>query len=127
MLGWSISIVTKENYTPKTKQLNELASWETGLYGADWIRNLVDTGRAQVVRYNGGYPNVYQLKAHEFLEILPKLNLGAPATGPVVIGIDPGEEYIKPRDWSHVSEVNKKALDMLPKDTDLIVEIWDLS
>lgn len=66
MIGWMISILRETN--PHQQHVAEdrgtgdcLAFWEADLEGLDWIKGLVEEGRAQFLGGNG-YPFLYSAR-----------------------------------------------------------------
>lgn len=66
MSGWwtIISTETPEQLADMTKVNKDafLASWEAGLFGADWIAQLCEHGKATQLTFNG-FPNRYTAPA----------------------------------------------------------------
>lgn len=83
MLGWTISVY---GLTPEQLECGtvgdrldaELAYWEVGYFGLDWLTELVAAGKAKQVSH-GGYPNRHVARAGD---VLPLLADGVPDDNP---------------------------------------------
>ncbi|MGK5061978.1 hypothetical protein [Janthinobacterium sp. LB3P112] len=73
MSGWwtIISTQTPEQLADMTKVNKEafLATWEAGLFGADWIAQLCEQGKATQLSFNG-FPNRYTAMAEVIVPLL---------------------------------------------------------
>ena len=73
MSGWwtIISTETPEQMADMTKVNKEafLATWEAGLFGADWIAQLCQQGKATQLSFNG-FPNRYTALANVVVPLL---------------------------------------------------------
>lgn len=124
MIGWWIVIAaqTPEEYDRVTNDpaATVLATWETGLGGIAWLRNLTEEGKAAQLS-TGGYPNRYTAKAGD---VLPLLADGPPAhAGPTVIG----EDYVMPSHWIGNVIMHPGKIAACPPDQLLTIEAWDQS
>ena len=115
MLGWDISVCRQVNrgVSPASADSPEgvlLASWQAGLGGLDWLKELVKDGKAVDLGGNG-YPCRYTATA-EYL--FPRLS-----------GMPPGAKSDSER-WKVVWSSASVVAECRP-DEWLIVEAWDQS
>jgi hypothetical protein len=129
MLGWGINIYrTNLRDTPDHWRVREvfveeceLASWDVGLGGIDWLEELVRLDKATLLGRNSGYPVSYQSTAGV---ILPIIAAGVPrGTNPPVIG----DEYAMPESWRGEVTIKPKILSRCRSDSLLLIHAWDLS
>ena len=119
MLGWDVMVLRPElRSTGKPECL--LARWTTGVFGLEWLDDLVKEGRAIDLGGNG-YPNRYSVTLDA---VLPILRRGLPANdSPVVIG----DDYVLPQGWNGKLEMNAAELVDCSNDESLVIEAWDQS
>ena len=117
VLGWYVLVFRKGADAPK--QL-PLALWETGVFGLEWLDDLVKAEKA--VNLGGdGYPKCYSITAGVLLPVLAK---GLPSNrSPLVIG----DDYLLPPGWNGQLELDLAALSACPTDETLFIEAWDQS
>jgi len=74
MLGWAV-FVFREKELEKEKssraKARSLASWETGMFGLQWIDRLVKDGKAVDLGGNG-YPNRYTTTVDILLPLIAR-------------------------------------------------------
>ena len=119
MLGWEVYI-RRKNESESNDPRDDIAKWNTSVYGLYWIDDLVNTGDAINLGGNG-YPNRYSIKAGLFRSIL---NKGIPShnSRPII-----GEDYYLPAGYNSPLQVNNDILNKCPDYEELIVTAWDLS
>jgi len=72
MLGWSVVV---DSRPPEERDKSDdkisylLATWQTSLYGLDFLDVLVRKGKAKYL-LSGGYPERYSAQAGDFLPLL---------------------------------------------------------
>lgn len=125
MLGWMIIIHAQIPGVIPTEDPNthgrELARWDTGIYGLDWVTELEKEGKATAF-YGCGYPDIYVANA---ADILAKISARPPAPkGPVVLSED-GEAL--PNDKVVGDTRDEDAIAQCPPDEYLTIVAWDLS
>lgn len=114
MLGWDVLVFREVVGSPKA-----IARWETGVFGLDWLDDLVKADKAIDLGGNG-YPNRYSVTAGI---LLPLLAEGLPSNrSPLVIG----DDYSRPPGWNGHLEMDPAAL-ACSGDERLVVEAWDQS
>ena len=122
MLGWFIIISTQtpeERDAGSDKEQN-LASWEAGLFGAEWLKDLVASGKALQLNF-GGYPMRYTAAAGD---VLPLIAAGPPAhKAPLVIG----EDYVQPPGWNGKATIEHARIAACRPDQMLTIDAWDQS
>lgn len=64
MLGWFFIV----RRIDKKEQATELARWQSGASGIDWVIELVNNGAAS--GGGDGYPNTYRVRARDVLPLL---------------------------------------------------------
>lgn len=115
MLGWWIVVTDR---TPEAPELpvpvappeQQLARWESGLGGLDWVTELVRAGRAQQLSF-GGYPSRYAVRAGDLSAVLAG---GVPhGYGPAAVNV--------------TAELFPERLAALPADRLVTVDAWDQS
>lgn len=125
MIGWMIIISTqtreeRDRTPPDALEAAELARWETGPGGTDWLDQLVAVGKA-ICPPSDGYPCRYSARAGD---VLPLLAAGPPAhSGPAVIG----DDYLMPANWTGNIVLYQDRIAACPPDQMLTIEAWDLS
>lgn len=123
MIGWWIVV---DRGTPEELQVladrkpRRLASWEAGLGGLDWLKILVEQGKAKQLRFDG-YPCRWVAAAGD---VRPFVLDGPPAhRGPPVIG----DDYITPPNWLGIAKVDRDGLAGCEPGEALTIEAWDQS
>lgn len=122
MLGWFIIISTQ---TPEERDAGSdpeqnLATWEAGLFGADWLKNLVSHGKALQLSFSG-YPMRYTAAAGD---VLPLIAAGPPThKSPLVIG----DDYVQPPGWSGNANIQHARIASCRPDQMLTIDAWDQS
>lgn len=120
-LGWEFLIYRKLDVDAAgtTSNVPNLASWETGLGGMQWIEALEKAGRA-TYRPGKDTPG-YFVSAGVIAEILKN---GVPAhEGPLVIG----DHYVMPSGWTGNEKIDIARIQALDPDETLLIEAWDQS
>lgn len=113
MIGWWILI--KQETTSSNDALI-IASWETGLFGADWLEKLVHEGTVTQLSC-GGYPSSYTATASDVLPLIAN-----------EIATARGVEIIDDDDRIHAEITLKhENLDACLPDQALTIEVWDMS
>ncbi len=121
MLGWLI-IISKQVPLPAEmpERAYELARWETGLGGIDWIKRLVKEGKASQTLF-GGYPLRFSAAARD---VLPLIESGPP----------PYEGLLRMRDdgptregWNGPATIDQAKIRECSPDQQLTIDAWDLS
>jgi len=120
MLGWEVFVLReKDSSTRRTAGL-WLASWETGLFGLQWIDELVKQGKAADLGGNG-YPNRYTTSANLLFPILMS-GLPENESPPVV-----SDDYALPAGWNSTLKLNSQQIAKCAEDEPLVIEAWDQS
>ena len=121
MLGWYFGVYPQTVHaTGLNEKDHRLASWEVGLNGAQWIKDLCKIGEAVDLGGNG-YPNRYVLTAAALRRARQH---GVPKhDSPPVIG----DDYFLPSGWIGKVELDRERLNGLAPQTLLAVEVWDQS
>lgn len=118
MIGWWI--VIKQKAAADGGEGLLIASWETSVFGAQWLEKLVSEGKATQLS-RGGYPDRYAAIASDVLPLLA--NGIAPTCGVDVIG----DDYMMPAGWMGEVILNQENFDAcLPSQT-LAIDVWDMS
>ncbi|WP_166213102.1 hypothetical protein [Cognatiluteimonas telluris] len=116
MLGWDVLVFREGADSLKD---SALIRWDTGVFGLDWLDDLVKANKAVDLGGNG-YPNRYSVTAATLLPILAN---GLPRNhSPLVIG----EDYSLPPGWNGQLKIEPAALGCSPGDI-LVIEAWDQS
>jgi hypothetical protein len=124
MLGWIISIYRKKSRltlpaTAKSVQGEQLATWQSGLWGLQWMDELVESGKG-IQLQRGGYPNLYTGRSKD---ILPRIS-------------DPPDVHTSwfcgPYDlagdgWEGRTVIDATAIARCSPDEWLIIQAWDES
>ena len=121
MSGWwtIISTETPEQLADMTKVNKDalLATWEAGLFGADWIAQLCTQGKATQLTFNG-FPNRYTASADV---IVPLLQAGIAET----------QDGEFPQDtltgWPGSITVHPERIAACERGQLLSIEVWDQS
>ncbi|MDN2710186.1 hypothetical protein O0880_12225 [Janthinobacterium sp. SUN118] len=121
MSGWwtIISTDTPQRMADMTKVNKEafLATWEAGLFGADWIAQLCAQGKATQLSSNG-FPNRYTALAGDILPLLEN-------------GIAVAQDGVFPRDqptgWPGCITVHGDRIAACAPGQLLTIEVWDQS
>ena len=122
MLGWFIIISTQ---TPQERDAGSdpernLATWETGLFGAEWLKTLVANGKAEQLSFSG-YPMRYTAAAGD---VLPLIAAGPPThKSPLVIG----DDYVQPPGWNGQASIHHARIASCRPDQMLTIDAWDQS
>jgi hypothetical protein len=119
MSGWwtIISTETPERMADMTKVNKEafLATWEAGLFGADWIAQLCTQGKATQLTFNG-FPNRYTALAGVIVPLL-------------LAGIAEAQDGEFPQDrltgWPGSITVHRERIAACVPDQLLTIEVWD--
>ena len=117
MLGWD-ALVFRKGADALGQQ--PLVRWATGVFGLEWLDELVKAGKAEDLGGNG-YPNRYAITAGV---LLASLAHGLPHNrSPLVIG----DDYSLPAGWNGKLEPDLAEVAALPADDALVIEAWDQS
>lgn len=119
MLGWEIFISVQNENSKKLEK--SLASWKSGLFSFDWMKELVANGSATVIS-NSGYPCSYSLKLKDLLPYIEK-ELPNYKSPPVI-----GDNYSyegKSEYWN--IKIDRDLIESLDPETRVIFEAWDQS
>ncbi len=121
MLGWEFFIDRQLDGTSKLEiPRRPLATWETGLSGIDWLKELVNQDQAEFLG-GDGYPLRYRAKASV---VALKLLAGPPAhRGPLVFG----DDYVMAPDYTGDFMIDRAKFSECQPDELLEIEVWDLS
>jgi hypothetical protein len=123
MIGWWIVIARQtpeERDTAVDSKAAVLANWEANVSGIDWIKQLVEQGKATQLRH-GGYPNRFTALARD---VLPLIEEGPPAhSGPTIIG----DDYVMPGNWTGNVQIHSEKISACPPDQVLTIDVWDQS
>jgi hypothetical protein len=123
MVGWWI-VIAKQPPVGSEKNIDYkndiLATWEASVFGLDWIKLLVQDGKATQLRHSG-YPNQYVVLAGH---VLPLIENGPPPhDGPTIIG----DDYVMQGNWIGSLKIDHDRLHQCAPDQPLIIDAWDLS
>lgn len=121
MSGWwtIISTETPEQLADMTKVNKDalLATWEAGLFGADWIAQLCTQGKATQLTFNG-FPNRYTASADVIVPLLQA-------------GISEAQDGEFPQDtltgWPGSITVHPERIAACERGQLLSIEVWDQS
>src|SRR5438552_269958 len=125
MLGWHISVFRqsdggKSPATEKSPKGTRLAVWQTGLWGTDWLDELVKAGQAIDLGGNG-YPCRYTATPEH---LIPRIIDEPPHAREVWI-CEPGD--IISDKWEGRTVIDREAAAQCRPDEWLLVEAWDES
>ena len=123
MLGWWIHVAQQtpaERDAAADDKAAVLADWVTSVFGTEWIKKLVEEGKATQHSHNG-YLNLYTAVARDVLPLIA----GGPPThnGPTILG----DDYVMPGDWTGNIKIHREKITACPPDQILTIEAWDLS
>jgi len=125
MIGWSITIYKQAKGGDSPASFGEptgakLAVWQTGPWGLDWIKDLVEQN--QVVDLGGnGYPFEYTARLER---IRPTVLEGAPRTDePGLIDL----KDIPPGAWLRKTAIDREALLACDPGDWVLIQVWDQS
>lgn len=120
-LGWEVLICLKSDVdrAGTTRNVPNLARWETGMGGLQWIESLAEAGRATYQPCADS--RRYVVSAGVIAEVLRN---GVPRhVGPRVIG----DNYVMPGGWTGNERIDIARIQALESDEALLVETWDQS
>ena len=120
MLGWFIIISTQtpEERDAGSDQDRNLASWEAGLFGIDWLKALVSDGKATQLAFDG-YPMRFAAAAGD---VLPLIGAGPPTPkSPLVIG----DDYVQRPGWSGKATIQHAKIACCRPDLMVTIDAWD--
>lgn len=72
MVGWWIILsaqTPEERDADNDRKAKNLATWETGVQGLAWVKQLMEKGKMRESALNGGYPNRYIGLASDLLPL----------------------------------------------------------
>ncbi|MDK9498332.1 hypothetical protein QEZ40_003283 [Streptomyces katrae] len=118
MLGWSITLwrgtpEERDRATPEEREAATLAYWVVGLYGLDWLTELVKAGRAEEL-WRSGYPSRYTALAGDVLPLFT--DAAPPGSGGSGTGRAPFDVRLHP-----------DRIAACPADQTLTIDAWDQS
>jgi len=123
MLGWHITICrTQEKEVPPVfgyKTTEDIAVWQAGLSGMDWIEELVKKGDAIALGGNG-YPFEFAAKAKHVLAAIAN-----PPHANKHWLFDP-EDVLLPG-WIGTTTIRHEKVELTDKEEWLHIRIWDES
>jgi hypothetical protein len=125
MLGWNIRIYrrmrNRSRPAPAGAKLGErVAVWQAGLWGQDWLNELVESGSA-IKLQGGGYPNLFTVPARH---VLARIQAGIPDANDTWIA---GPEDILGPGWEGKTVLRESVLARCEPDEWLIAQSWDES
>ncbi len=115
MLGWHCTLYRD------TERTIELACWQCGSHGLEWLLRELEQGHVRVVQ-DGGYPSVYLIRAGTMLPLLrteppdanARWNKGA-------------QDLVDPIQWKGRTTIDRDALAKCEPSEWLLLETWDES
>lgn len=112
MARWAITIYRQppEDSSPNWDHDSVLANWKVGSGGTSWLDELVEHGKAQLLK-SGGYPNVYAALAGSIVPLL----LGE---------MPPAEDDVPSRMPKEVT-IKRAELTMCQAAEVLTIMVWD--
>lgn len=124
-LGWNISVYRQKSSgaspaVPGDAPGVELAIWQAGLSGLQWLDELISNKKAIQLAHSG-YPGAYTAKA---ADVLPYLRGEPPDANPIWKS-DPGD--ILTERWLGKTTKDQDAIDACPPEEWLFIEAWDES
>ncbi|QCB47667.1 hypothetical protein [Hydrogenophaga sp. PAMC20947] len=132
MLGWWICIINlppekaDELIGREARAPFELADWEAGVGGLDWVQALLKEGKATQLK-SSGHPNRYTARAADVLPLIQVNVIKPPEDGIWTFGIDEGEEYALPSGWMEKPNLRLDNIRTCPSDAILTIDAWDMS
>lgn len=125
MLGWMISVYRqieggKIPATPGSALGPEMAVWQTGMDGLDWLDALAESGSALCLGGNG-YPLRYTALAGHAIAIIRR---GPPEANDVWVA---GEHDTLATNWYGTTHLDEALLAQCRQDEWLMFEAWDES
>jgi hypothetical protein len=129
MLGYGFSVYKQKNGgaspagsgTSHRDQGPRIATWQTGLFGLDWVRKLVEEGKAIQTGWNGGYPFQYTAPTKH---IIPTILAGPPrANATWSCG---GKDAVASW-WAGKTVIDRPLAEACGPEEWLLVEAWDES
>jgi hypothetical protein len=130
MVGWAVilSAQTPEERDADRKDKSKvLFTWETGVWGLEWLQQLVRGGSVKEHSLKGGYPNRYTAPAQV---LLPLFQNGPPlSAGPDVLAYDESKrkDVIVRGDQNWNVIMHPERIAACPSEQLLTVEVWDQS
>ena len=126
MLGWFVCIFRQKDSgmapaTNKPQKGEQLAIWQTGLYGLDWLDKLVEEGKVLEVGQNSGYPMRYTTPAKYLIPFIAD----SPPNAKEHWNVDEGDVILP--SWKGKTQINKIEIDKCSPDEWLLIEAWDES
>jgi hypothetical protein len=125
MLGWNISVYRQADPSdaPATRDSPcgaRLAVWQAGLYGLQWIEELVTQGKAISLSGNG-YPKRYSTRADD---VIPLILEGPPwEQRKWTTGLD----SVTGPGWLGGTTIDRGAMEQCRLGEWLLIEAWDES
>jgi len=125
-LGWHISVYRQQNEGLAPASFGathgaRLAVWQTGLWGLEWLDELVAQKKAIDLGSNGGYPSEYTAQA---AEIIPRIRDNPPEAKAVWSS---GAGDILLPGWAGKTTKDLAVMDDCRPDEWLIIQAWDES
>jgi hypothetical protein len=126
MLGWLVCIFRQKDsgISPATntpQKGEQLAIWQTNLYGLDWLHQLAEEGKVIEVGQNGGYPVRYTTLAKHLIPYIAN----SPPNAKAQWNVDEGDIILP--SWKGKTQINKIEIDKCSPDEWLLIEAWDES
>ncbi|UOD33013.1 hypothetical protein INH39_16075 [Massilia violaceinigra] len=111
MQGWSITITLetaqrRDAPVPIDKEAI-LGYWDTGSFGTNWVKHLVETGKASE-HLRGGYPDRYVALARDVLPLIDNYGIAH-------------DDYVRD------VKLHRDRIAACPPEQAVTVEVWDLS
>jgi hypothetical protein len=122
MLGWFVivSSQTPEEIEVSKDKTRRLATWKAGIYGTNWLDDLVTQGKATQLLFDG-YPLRYTAAARD---VIPLIEGGPPRHAGVPVA---GEDYFTPAGWTGEATFDAKQSALCAPDQRLTIDAWDES
>ncbi len=125
-LGWHISVYRQANdgtlpASFKSVLGARLAVWQTGLFGLEWLRELVKQQKA-IDLDGGGYPSGFTAQA---VHIIPRIREDPPEAK-TFWSFDEGDQIL-PELWPGKTTKDLEAMNSCRDDEWLFIQAWDES
>lgn len=125
MLGWMISVHRQldggsTQAQPGCPRGDDLAVWQTGMRGLEWLDDFVNQGSAIGLGGNG-YPLWYTAKAKHLIPLIS----GSPPMARDTWACGPNDVLLP--GWHDKAKIDSSAIALCRADEWLVIEAWDES
>jgi hypothetical protein len=128
MLGFSVTVraIALEHASARDAHLTVLAEWQTGIGGLTWIEDLVTSGLATKVRFDG-YPLRYTSTLNIVLPLILDEAKVSNEFKAWIFGVDEDDSYAMPPAYQTKIQFYPDVIRSSDSNSPVVIDAWDMS